>query len=297
MRGGIIDINCNCDQISNTPGQQTPMVIYGNMRGGIIDINCNCNKTNITRYGPPGKPGPPGPPGESGEPGQPGIAGPPGPPGEPGEPGQPGESGRPGPLGIPGPKGEPGRQGLRGIQGNRGPQGIAGPPGPYRGSIKYIKWGDNTCPEGASKVYTGVAFSGNDYIFDGYFGGKIYCLPVSNDTNTLPNRLSDIPLHPARWYIQYGGNTYNYLLPCTMCLRSNRSVVHMFQGEYVTCPRGWTEEYQGQLKYLGQYMYLTQEIFCETYLHEFKSYNFTSSSQAVQNLTYYSSYNCKVCTA
>ena len=171
MHGGIIDINCNCDQISNTSGQQTPMVIYRDMHGGIIDINCNCNKTNIKRYGPPGKPGPPGPPGEPGEPGQ---------------------------LGVPGPKGAPGKQG---IQGNRGLQGMAGPPGPYRGSIKYIRWGHNAYPMGASKVYTGIAFSGNA-LFSGLFGGtgNIYCLPsiLSNDTNTLPELQS---LHPARWYI------------------------------------------------------------------------------------------------
>ena len=141
-----------------------------------------------------------------------------------------------------GPQGEPGDVGPQ------GPPGLAGPPGNTSGGAVYVRWGRTTCPTGRELVYSGRAARGW-YLYTG--GGINYqCLPDNPEYGEF-----EAGRGTYRAYI-YGveyqepisalGSIHDHNVPCAVCYVPTRATSLMIPAK-LTCPTGWTEEYDGYL--------------------------------------------------
>ena len=137
---------------------------------------------------------------------------------------------------------------------------VAGPPSEekYRvrdysltsgGSI-YVRWGRSTCPEvdGTYRIYDGLA--GKTYFTYRGGGGNYLCMPKDPDyAGAFAPGVNNVAVFGVE-YETYAGSPLRPLqdqnVPCAVCQVNARSSVLMIPGK-LTCPTGWTKEYNGYL--------------------------------------------------
>jgi len=146
-----------------------------------------------------------------------------------------GSKGSQGVVGTIGSKGQKGEIGLPGQKGQKG--GLAS----IIGGTTYTRWGRNTCPTGATLIYSGRIGSTANNIKGG--ASNYICLP-SNPTyysfyHTIYNRNY---VYGTRID---GESSYNQV-SCAVCHRSSKHTTIMIPAR-TGCPNGWTEEYDGFL--------------------------------------------------
>ena len=171
-----------------------------------------------------------------------------------GPPGPPGLRGDTGPQGNPGYPGLPGRDGTKGEAGDvgsPGAPGVPGPPGPKSGGIVYVRWGKTSCPNNIDTelVYSGVAGKAR---WNQKGGGSNYqCFPEDPEYSSYRGGVQGYsPVHGVEYHhsiSELGSiSLHNHNVPCAVCLATTREAVVMIPAK-LTCPSGWTEEYDGYL--------------------------------------------------
>ena len=171
-----------------------------------------------------------------------------GPPGPPGEPGSQGQIGNPGYPGLPG---RDGRDGMKGEVGDVGSPGVPGPPGPKSGGVVYVRWGKTSCPDDndTQLVYSGRA---GKAFWNQKGGGINYqCFPEDPEYS---HYRAGVQEHSSVYGVEYevpisqlgSINLHNHNVPCAVCLATTRVAVVMIPAK-LTCPTGWTKEYNGYL--------------------------------------------------
>jgi len=115
------------------------------------------------------------------------------------------------------------------------------PPSPI---VTYTRWGNSSCPFGASTVYRGVA-AGGAYSHKGS-PVNLMCLPP--DPMRYPNNAEGSALvYPVEY--QTGGplnHAHNRNMPCAVCEVTGKSTTLMIPSHY-ECPTGWRHEYHGYI--------------------------------------------------
>ena len=117
------------------------------------------------------------------------------------------------------------------------------------GGSTYVRWGRTVCPSvpGTTLVYSGWA-GGSHYAHPGS-GANYICL---TQTPEYLSSTSTQEFHGLVYGAEYEANlnqpfggVNNQDVPCAVCHVAQRSVL-MIPGQ-ITCPTGWTREYQGYL--------------------------------------------------
>ena len=171
------------------------------------------------------------------------MTGPPGPPGPQGDAGQ---------TGPPGSPGYPGRDGHQGDPGTPGPPGI---PGPRNEGAVYVRWGIAQCPDSDNEndtvelVYSGLA--AKTYYSHTGGGINVQCFPEDPEYSDYRSGTQG---YSYAYGIEYENpisqlgsiNLHDHNIPCAVCLATNKIAVVMIPAK-LTCPTGWTEEYDGYL--------------------------------------------------
>ena len=113
-------------------------------------------------------------------------------------------------------------------------------------TVTYTRWGNTTCPYGASTVYQGAAAGGSH----GHSGSpaNMMCLPPN------PKRFPDNPSQSGYYYaygVEYQVNgKLNHAdernMPCAVCEVKGKSTILMIPSHY-QCPTGWRMEYNGYI--------------------------------------------------
>ena len=168
------------------------------------------------------------------------VTGPPGPPGPRGDAGQTGPAG---------PPGYPGRDGRQGEPGDPGPPGRRGP---RNGGAVYVRWGKTLCPHDNNTVelvYSGIA--AKTYYNHQGGGINLQCFPEDPEYSDYRSGTQGYSYVYGVEYEspidQLGSiNLNNHNIPCAVCLATTKIAVVMIPAK-LTCPTGWTEEYDGYL--------------------------------------------------
>ena len=147
-----------------------------------------------------------------------------------------------------------GRDGAKGLKGDKGENGMKGeqgpvePQGPKSGGVSYIRWGQITCPTGATLVYSGKV-AGSHYSKGGGATNHL-CLPYDPEyLEYKPGKNSwGSKIYAAKYQGIIGSlsSLHNHNVPCAVCYVSNRTTVLMIPAK-ITCPTSWTKEYRGYL--------------------------------------------------
>ena len=109
----------------------------------------------------------------------------------------------------------------------------------------YTRWGNSSCPDGSSLVYSGLT-GGTSYPRQGGATNQL-CLPMDPEY-TLPTeagvRASSL-LYGSEYESIFLG-TQNENVPCAVCMVTPRTEVIMIPAK-INCPTSWTREYHGYL--------------------------------------------------
>ena len=110
----------------------------------------------------------------------------------------------------------------------------------------YIRWGRESCPINATRLYNGTAAGSLDRA-----GGTsdILCMPGDPSYKHVVASVgrSKTLLESIRYEIDsVFGNISNANIPCAVCQSVTRSVSLLQPGK-ISCPDGWTKEYAGYL--------------------------------------------------
>ena len=136
---------------------------------------------------------------------------------------------------VPGPQGDVGPQ---------GPPGPAGPPGNTSGGAVYVRWGRTTCPTGRELVYSGRA-ARNRFIQTG--GGINYqCFPDDPEYGAYGTGGNRAFVYGVEYQEPLNSSIHDHNVPCAVCYVPTRATSLMIPAK-LTCPTGWTEEYDGYL--------------------------------------------------
>ena len=111
--------------------------------------------------------------------------------------------------------------------------------------VSYTRWGNNKCPKGTERVYSGT-MAGTHYTLTGG-GANFLCLPEEPDyksLNTKPKG-STSSLFGTEYEAPIVG-VQDHGAPCAVCYVSGRSAKQMIPA-ITTCPSGWTREYYGYI--------------------------------------------------
>ena len=111
-------------------------------------------------------------------------------------------------------------------------------------AVAYIRWGNSTCPYGATTIYQGTA-AGGSYSHKGS-PANLLCLP--------PNPMRPINNQGGSYYaygVEYQtSGPINHAddrnMPCALCEVTGRHSKIMIPSHYV-CPDGWHKEYSGYI--------------------------------------------------
>ena len=133
------------------------------------------------------------------------------------------------------------------------------------GGALYVRWGRSECPLGRETVYNGQAAS-KHYSHVG--GGNNYqCFPRDpeySDFRPGPQRFSFVyGVEYEAPISQLGGgstNLHDQNVPCAVCRVAQRATALMIPAK-ITCPQGWTKEYEGYLM-TAHYRYHSQTFEC-----------------------------------
>ena len=110
--------------------------------------------------------------------------------------------------------------------------------------VSYTRWGNSSCPFGATTVYTGVAAGGDKDVHGS--AANMLCLPPN--PIHYSNGASGIEYVYGVEYQTSGildhADARN--MPCAMCEVTGKSTVLMIPSRYV-CPNGWRLEYNGYI--------------------------------------------------
>ena len=115
----------------------------------------------------------------------------------------------------------------------------------YAGTV-YVRWGHRSCPRCSRLVYSGRT-AGPDSRSSGG-GTNAQCLPTNPEYLTTVNGTQSISSSITGAEYESNGITAssnNHDVPCAVCFSIARTS-YMFPAK-VTCPDGWTEQYQGYL--------------------------------------------------
>ena len=110
--------------------------------------------------------------------------------------------------------------------------------------VAYNRWGNSSCPFGATTVYTGVAAGGDKDVH----GSAVNMLCLPSNPIHYSNGASGIEYVFGVEYQTSG--TLNHAdarnMPCAMCEVTGKSTVMVIPSRYV-CPNGWRLEYNGYI--------------------------------------------------
>ena len=110
--------------------------------------------------------------------------------------------------------------------------------------VTYIRWGNSTCPYGASTIYQGTAVGGR-YSHKGS-PSNLMCLPP-NPMRYSNNQGGGTPTYAVEYRVTGPINHAEYRnMPCALCEATGRSDKMMIPSHYV-CPDGWHKEYNGYI--------------------------------------------------
>ena len=132
--------------------------------------------------------------------------------------------------------------------------------GGYGSGVTYTRWGKQSCPPRAKRIYEGFA-AGGWYHQKGN-GANYLCMPRDAQYLSRTNVASPSYLYGAEYESAnriFSGTTQNYNVPCAVC-HVPRSAKLMVPGKY-TCPSSWRREYYGYLmtSYYNHYQQVVYE--------------------------------------
>ena len=130
---------------------------------------------------------------------------------------------------------------------------------PGRVGVTYTRWGNNRCPYGVERVYTGT-MAGSYYTHSGG-GSNFLCLPEEPNYNGLNTKSKGSVsfLYGTEYEGPIVGN-HDHGAPCALCYVSGRAVQEMIPAT-TKCPRGWKREYYGYIM-AAYYGYKRTEYTC-----------------------------------
>ena len=115
------------------------------------------------------------------------------------------------------------------------------------GVVTYIRWGNSTCPYGASTIYSGVV-GGSLYDHTGTAADPLCLPPNPQYLKYQPGYQNWAPIYGAEYETHDTplDHSYDRNVPCALCQANGRTNKIMIPSRY-TCPSGWTREYYGYL--------------------------------------------------